>query len=139
MLNYLFQAPFFFFFFFRPRHAACRILVPRPGIKPMPPALGAQSLNHWAAREVPLKYFLKELIFRNSLAVQWVGLYAFTAVAHVQSLVGELRSCKLCGTAKNKNRTNFQIDNPFRFLSSGFHTVSNISAPPLNGKCQPAF
>ena len=24
----------------------CRNLVPEPGIKPMPPALGAQSLNH---------------------------------------------------------------------------------------------
>ena len=28
-------------------------LVPQPGIKPMPPALGAWSLNHWTAREVP--------------------------------------------------------------------------------------
>ena len=33
--------------------AACWVLAPRPGIKPMPPALGAQSLNHWTAREVP--------------------------------------------------------------------------------------
>ena len=32
---------------------ACGILVPRPGIKPMPPALEAQHLNHWTAREVP--------------------------------------------------------------------------------------
>lgn len=28
------------------RPTACRILVPRPGIKPMPPAVGAWSLNH---------------------------------------------------------------------------------------------
>ena len=28
-------------------------LVPRPGIKPGPPALGAESLNHCATREVP--------------------------------------------------------------------------------------
>ena len=28
-------------------------LVPRPGIEPGPPALAAQSLNHWTAREVP--------------------------------------------------------------------------------------
>ena len=41
--------------------AACRIflaacmwdLVPWPGIKPGPPALGARSLNHWTTREVP--------------------------------------------------------------------------------------
>ena len=28
-------------------------LVPRPGIEPGPPALGAQSLTHWTTREVP--------------------------------------------------------------------------------------
>ena len=33
--------------------AACWILVPRPGIKPTPPAVEARSLNHWTAREVP--------------------------------------------------------------------------------------
>ena len=27
--------------------------VPPPGIKPWPPALGAQSLTHWTTREVP--------------------------------------------------------------------------------------
>ena len=35
----------------------CRILVPQPGIKPMPPAMRAQSLNHWTTREVPSVYF----------------------------------------------------------------------------------
>ena len=30
-----------FIFYFLPHHAACRILVPRPGIKSMSPALGA--------------------------------------------------------------------------------------------------
>ena len=42
------------FFFWLP-FAARGILVPRPGIEPMPPrpALGARSLNHWTAREVP--------------------------------------------------------------------------------------
>ena len=28
-------------------------LVPHPGIKPMPPPLEAQSLNHWTTRDVP--------------------------------------------------------------------------------------
>ena len=32
---------------------ACEILVSQPVIKPLSPALGAQSLNHWTAREVP--------------------------------------------------------------------------------------
>ena len=30
----------------------CGILVPPPGIEPMPPAVEAQSLNLWASREV---------------------------------------------------------------------------------------
>ena len=29
-----------------------RILVPQPGIDPVPPALEAQSLNHWTTGEV---------------------------------------------------------------------------------------
>ena len=43
---------------FWPCHAACRVLVPWPGIEPGPPASGAQSLNHWTAREVPSPFFL---------------------------------------------------------------------------------
>ena len=39
--------------FFWPCPAARGILVPRPGIEPMPPALGVRNLNHWNAREVP--------------------------------------------------------------------------------------
>ena len=37
------------------------LIVPRPGIEPMPPALGAQSLNHWTTREVPISQFLKSV------------------------------------------------------------------------------
>ena len=33
-------------------------LVPRPGIEPGPPALGAQSLSHWTTKEVPQHFFL---------------------------------------------------------------------------------
>ena len=39
----------FFFFFFVAAHVACRILVPRPGIKPMLFAAKAQSPNHQTA------------------------------------------------------------------------------------------
>ena len=42
----------FFFKFFWPQHAACRILVPQPGIKPESPAVQAWRLNHWTPREV---------------------------------------------------------------------------------------
>ena len=44
--------------FFWPRREARGILVPRPGIKLASPALEAQSLNHWTAREVPGQAFL---------------------------------------------------------------------------------
>ena len=40
--------PFWSFFLFWPSHAACGILVTRPGIKHVPLAVEAQSLNHWA-------------------------------------------------------------------------------------------
>ena len=45
---YLFKKQFFW-----QCHTACGILVTRPGIEPMSPAVEAQSPNHWTAREVP--------------------------------------------------------------------------------------
>ena len=39
-----------FLFSFWPFHVACKL--PRPGIKPMPPAVEAWNLNHWVAPEV---------------------------------------------------------------------------------------
>ena len=44
-------------------------LVLRPGIEPRPPALGAQSLSHWATREVPSvpRFFWSSLSTRPSL------------------------------------------------------------------------
>ena len=44
---------FFFFFFLWPHHAACRILDAPPRIKPMPPAVEAQSPKPWTTREFP--------------------------------------------------------------------------------------
>ena len=31
----------------------CGILIPRPGVEPIPPAVQGQSFNHWTTREVP--------------------------------------------------------------------------------------
>ena len=42
-----------FYFIFWLRRTACGILVPRPGIEPVPPAVEAQGPNHWTAREFP--------------------------------------------------------------------------------------
>ena len=50
------------FFFFWPRRVACRILVPRPGIEPVPPAVEAQSLKHWTAREAPEVFLILEIL-----------------------------------------------------------------------------
>ena len=44
----------FFFFYFWPCGTTYRILVPCPGIEPMPPAVESLSLNHWTTREVLL-------------------------------------------------------------------------------------
>jgi len=45
-------------------HVACRlsssslqILLPWPGVKPVPPAMEAQCINHWTSREFPLVLF----------------------------------------------------------------------------------
>ena len=56
------QGRFFKIFFFG--HVflvACGILVPQPGMEPMPPAVEAWSLNQWTAREVPKNNFWKSV------------------------------------------------------------------------------
>ena len=40
--------------FFWPHHVACSILVPPPGMEPLPLAVEAWSLNHCTAREFPI-------------------------------------------------------------------------------------
>ena len=50
-INALVSSSEHFFFFCC---VACGILVPRPGIELVPPALEAWVLNHWTTREVPL-------------------------------------------------------------------------------------
>ena len=42
--------------------------------------------------------------YGTSLVAQWLGLHAVTAVAQVQSLVRELKSCKLYSAEKKKKK-----------------------------------
>ena len=49
---------FFFLFFGCAVCAACGILVPQPGIKPVPCAVKAWSPNHWTAREFPKFHYI---------------------------------------------------------------------------------
>ena len=51
-----------YLFFLWLHNVAFRILVPRPRIKPMLPALGTWSLNHWTIREVSKMYHLKCIV-----------------------------------------------------------------------------
>ena len=43
----------YFYFIFWSRCMGWVILVPWPGIEPMPPAVEARGPNHWTARELP--------------------------------------------------------------------------------------
>ena len=52
-------------YLFGPHHMACGILVPWPGIEPMPPALEARSPNHWTTREVLLSVVFLFIFFFN--------------------------------------------------------------------------
>ena len=52
-----------FFFFLWQHHSAWGILVPWPGIKPMPPEVEAWSLNHWTAREFPPSALWSQIYF----------------------------------------------------------------------------
>ena len=47
--------------------SAWGILVPWPGIEPVPPAVEAWSLNHWTTREVPAIF---DLFFRSGLSLE---------------------------------------------------------------------
>ena len=53
---------FFFFCFFWLHHPAYEILVPRPGIEPVPSAVKAWSPNYWTAREFPKVFILDSSI-----------------------------------------------------------------------------
>ena len=48
-----------------PHHVACRTLVPRPGIKPVPPAVEMWSPNHWTAREFPMMTLFLNCFYRD--------------------------------------------------------------------------
>ena len=57
-------------FFFWPSQVACRILVPQPEIKPVPPPVEAQGLNHGTVREVPNSIFKMSILPPSDLHIQ---------------------------------------------------------------------
>lgn len=48
----------------------------------------------------------EKIILENFLAIQWLGLSVFTAIARVQSPLKELRYHKLQGMAPQKRKIN---------------------------------
>ena len=50
---YFTEGDSYFNFIFWSCHVVCGVLVPWPGMEPIPAALEAQSLNHWTSKEVP--------------------------------------------------------------------------------------
>ena len=52
------------------------------------------------------KSLRKPTVAGSSLAIQRLGLVAFTAVVWARSRVRKLRSCKLCGMTKKERKTN---------------------------------
>ena len=71
------------------------ILVPRPRIKPTPPAVEVQSLNHWTTREVPnVLLFLFFNILKLSFILAVVSLDC--GAWDLQSLLQHVGSS--CGT-----------------------------------------
>ena len=56
-----------------------------------------------------LEFPSKKRKLGSSLAVQWLGLIAFTAMDQIQSLVRELRPHKLSSAAKKKKKKEEKI------------------------------
>ena len=54
--------------------AVCGILVPRPGIEPRPPALGAWSPNHWNTPKIMYNSFF-QYFFSHSLHLLLLKTY----------------------------------------------------------------
>ena len=72
-----------------------------PGAEKLKSVMAGERKDRWLCAEKDSKCLLKTSGYGNSLAVQWLAVGTFTAVAWVQSLVGELRSCN-CVVARPK-------------------------------------
>ena len=66
------------------------------------PVKEKENQEAWCPRGLENEVFQKEVNPGNSLVNQWLGLNIFTALAWVQSLVGELISHELSNAGKKK-------------------------------------
>ena len=81
-------------------------LVPWPGIKPRPLALGAQSLSCWTTREVPQPAFQK--LAPGLMIFLWLiflcCIFYFPYFLHVSSHIGYFHIMNALHVSKEKNR-----------------------------------
>ena len=122
LLNLLQYCFCFMLWFFG--HKACGILAPRPGIKPVPPpAVEAQSLNHWATREVPQISYLYVCSFLS-------GIWTFTGEIKRFSFRVQKSLENNCGRDLNSLLTSCLVC-PFGILLffRMRHTESGIKTP----------
>ena len=80
----LFCFVLFLFLIFLMHHAACGILVPQPGIKPVGPCTGS-TVNHWTTKEVLLVIvnLLQYLIYKLKFIIVWMGFGAIWGSSYV--------------------------------------------------------
>ena len=76
----------FLFFFFAILQVMWDLIVPWPGIELLPPAVEAQSLNHWTAREVPRMGILTRLIHLSFKMCLLIDFPAHILSAFLQSI-----------------------------------------------------
>ena len=77
------QELWFFFFFFLLCYTACGSLISGPGIKPVPSALEARSLNHWTTKEVPGEEKLELNVFLCPLASSVPSTVHYVSALHI--------------------------------------------------------
>ena len=70
--------------------ACMQDLVPRPGIKPGPPALGVWSLTHWTTRGVPIVPNLKVKFYHRFVCIGKNSIYRVRWYPQFQASTGGL-------------------------------------------------
>jgi len=95
------------------------ILVPWPRIEPMPPALGARSLNHWTTSEVPEVFFKTQkplLPSKDSSSVLLTECYLLLRVQSQRTPMWTLRAVG----GKAELYFFFKLINEFLFSGSSY-------------------
>ena len=92
-LNFLFYFYFYYYYhyhlFFGCSGWYAGILVPWPGIKFMPPAVEAWSLNHWTSREIPDSWFL--FFYTTTQLFLIICIHMFNTCLEINELRGSKR------------------------------------------------